>query len=432
MAFWRTEDPDIVVDEKTGRPRVTRGGMWSFQRRFWQLPNFVKILVTGYGGGKTVTLCKRAIAVALHNAPVPSLIISPTFPQARRTVIPTMTSLLTGKSQLRPDMRWRHNKGEHVFEIQVECRPPAYVHYASGDNPDALKGQNIGWAGIDEPFIQDVGVFEQAVARVRDPSARHLEIALGGTPEQLNWGYELAEGELRGRYDVGYVNADTRENKALDPSYAARMIKGFDPKAAEAYVGGKFVSLSTGRVFYAFDRARNVVEAKPEGTHFWCTDFNVDPMAFAVGWYRGDRVHIYAEYELPNADTEYAASVVREKHHEVRICFPDPTGKQRSTNAPAGMSDFKWIQRAGFIVLAPNEPWPRRDSYNSVNRKLADGSMTVDPSCKRLVRYMTEHSHELMAKQEAMTHLLDAVRYGVTYLFPAFRTTSGATKIVGA
>lgn len=407
--------------------------MWDYQRQWWDLPNFIRLMVTGYGGGKTVTLMKWSIAMALHNAPVPFGIVSPTFPMARKTVVPTLTRLLAGKETVRQDMKWSHNQSAHEFKINVECRPPATLIYMSGDNPIALKGSNLCGAAIDEPFIQDYEVMLQMLARVRDPDAKMLALGLGGTPEQLNWGYDLAEGELKSQFDVGYVTADTRQNLAISPEYAARLLKGFDEKAAAAYVGGKFVNMSKGRVFYAFDRERHVAETKTEtATMFVGMDFNVDPMAFVVGYHVGNRAHIIAEHELPNSDTQYACGIIRDKYPTVKIVFPDPSGKHRSTNAPGGMSDFTWIRNAGYVVLAPNNGWPLRDSYNSVNNMFSKGLLTIAPSCKRLIRYLSEYSHENKTKQKSMSHLLDAMRYPITYLFPAYQKSTTSTRMVGA
>ncbi|TXH08972.1 MAG: hypothetical protein E6R03_17360 [Hyphomicrobiaceae bacterium] len=431
MGFWRTEDPVMDFDGRV--PKVIKGGMWSHQREWWALQNFIKLLVGGYGSGKSEIICKWSIAGALHNAPSWSAIVSPSFPQARRTIIPTLTRLLNGKMTVRKDMRWRHNKSDHTFTIDIECRPQATILYLSGDDPDSLKGPNLGQAALDEPFIQQFAVFEQMISRLRDPQAQLIQMGMAGTPEQLNWGYELVEGELKDRYDVGYVNADTRANLALPKGYAERLIKGFDPKAAEAYVQGRFVNLSKGRVFYGFDRDRNVKRIAPySAVHFVGMDFNVNPMSFVVGWHQGNRAHIYAEYELPNSDTEYACSIIREKHPEVRLVFPDPSGRARHTNAPGGASDFTWIARAGLVVMAPIASWARRDSYNALNHMYADGRLTIDPDCKRLIRYLQEHTHELMTRQASMTHLLDAHRYPITYLFPVHRPSSNVSQIQGA
>lgn len=434
MSFWRKEDPVIEYPNgEDGQPIVVKGGMFSHQREWWDLPNFIRLLVGGYGSGKTNTLCKWSIAMALHNAPVPFGIVSPTFTMAKRTIVPTIANLLDGKQTIRQDLKWRLNKGDHEIYIDVECRPRATIMYFSGEDPDALKGPNLCGAGIDEPFIQHEDVFMQMNARCRDPRARLIAMGLTGTPEQLNWGYELAEGEMRGRYDVGYVIADTRLNKAVSKQYSLRLIKGLDPRAAEAYVQGRFVNLSKGRVFYQFDRERNVKEMPSgSGVHFAGMDFNVNPMAFCVGWHAGDRAHIYAEYELPNSDTQYACATIRDEHPKVRLVFPDPSGRRRSTSAPGGMSDFRWIQAAGFVVMSPTDQWPLRDSYNSVNAMLASGRLTIDPSCKRLIRYLSEYSHETIKQQAALSHLLDAMRYPITYLFPAFKKSTAVSKIVGA
>src|SRR5688572_11080731 len=245
MALWRTEDPVIEQVPGTERFRVVKGGLWPHQRAWWALPNFIRLLVGGFGSGKSEVISKWSLAAALHNAPVWSAIVSPSFPQAKRTIIPTLERLLHGKASVRPDIKWTHNRSDHCFYVDVECRPRATLLYLSGDNPDALKGPNLGTVAIDEPFIQERAVFDQRVARCRDPGARIVAMGLAGTPEQLNWGYELAEGELKDSYDVGYVTADTGENKVLGTAYRQRLVKGYDPKAAEAYVSGKFVSLST-------------------------------------------------------------------------------------------------------------------------------------------------------------------------------------------
>lgn len=430
MGFWRTEDPVLGELNEAGVRPILVGGMWKHQREWHSLPNKVKLLVGGYGSGKTRQLCKWCIAGALHNAPAWSAIVSPNFPLARRTVIPTLVELLEGKASIRPDFTWSWDKGDHAFNLFIEGRPPARLLYLSGDNPDNLKGPNLGTAGIDEPFIQDRAVFEQMYARLRDPRARTFALGLTGTPEQLNWGYDIAEGEQRGRYDLGVVHADTRDNLALPKSYSEDLLKAYDEKMAEAYIKGQFVSLSTGRVFYSFDRHKNVADIAPEApTWFIGMDFNVNPMACIVGWHKNGRAHIVKEYEFPNADTQYACSVIKEEFPQIRFVYPDPSGKSRHTNAPGGVSDFTWIQRAGMIVLAPNDAWPRRDSFNAVNAKFHKGELTVSTGCKRLIRYLSEHTHELAKKQESMTHLLDAMRYPITYLYPIHRPSTSVTPM---
>lgn len=425
-SFWRKEDPllEYKSDDPESSPIVKVGGMFNHQRLWWESDNFIKVLVTGYGGGKTLIAAKRCIAMALYNAPSPVICVSPTFKIARRTTIPTIRALLQGKEvQYRGKLKWRFNKTDFEFTIWF-YGAVATIWILSGEDPDALKGANAASALIDEPFIQEKGVFDQILARVRDPIARKREICLTGTPEQLNWGYDICEGEEKDNYDLEFFNASTRENKALPKAYSSTLESAYSEKAALAYVEGKFVSLSTGLVYYAFDPIENVVNL-PEDTHevFAGMDFNVNPMAFIVFWVHGDHMHVIREYEIPNSDTEDAAIILkRDWGRRLQSVYPDPSGKNRSTKAPGGRSDFHILEENGFEVFATAAHPARRDRFNAVNGKLKSrkqkATLTIAPECKKIKRYMMEYSHELMNQQKAMSHLLDAVGYPVAYLFP--------------
>lgn len=424
VPFWRKDPPEL---DATGR--ITRGGMFAHQRRWWDLQNFVRLLVTGYGGGKSLSLCKRSIMLALENAPAPTAIVSPTFPMARETVIETCHELLEGKTRwLRGRFSYDFNKTSHVFRIahrtkRYGIRQGRVIVY-SGEHPERLKGPNLGAASIDEPFIQELAVFEQMVARVRHPRATRREINLGGTPEQLNWGWELVEGGLREDYDVGIVQASTQDNLALPPEYVERLQKAYDEKTAAAYLHGQFVNLASGLVYHAFDAERNVAEMAAPLHAEWGAgmDFNVNPMAFCVFWRANDHMHIVEEFELPNSDTEEACQILTERYGDrILDVYPDPSGRARKTSSPGGRTDFHHIRHAGYRVNSPPAAGPRRDRFNVVNGKLKHRTLTIAPSCKRLRRYLSTHSYELMNRQEGMSHLLDALGYPAVFLFPPIK-----------
>ena len=81
------------------------------------------------------------------------------------------------------DYKFNQQRGEFIIDNWN-----GRIWIGSGDKPDGLRGPNLAWAGIDEPFIQRKEVFDQMVARVRIASAECREIYLTGTPEQMNWG----------------------------------------------------------------------------------------------------------------------------------------------------------------------------------------------------------------------------------------------------
>ncbi|MHC4372180.1 MAG: terminase large subunit domain-containing protein, partial [Planctomycetota bacterium] len=426
--FWRQDD--IILHPETGA--VIKGGMLPKQREWWNLPNDIKIYVGGYGCGKTYVLAKWLIAMTLKNAyedaSVPGAYISPTHAMARETVFETIRSLLYGKcnalrSQRRsngekwPELDFEEHKSSLGFTMRLGTdRRPGRLLCFSGETPERMKGVNLAFVGIDEPFVQDIDVLNQSIARTRHPKAKQIQIAMTGTPEQLNWGYDLIEGELQHRYDVGWVRASTRDNITLKKNYVDKMVAAYDDRLRAAYVEGEFVTLSDGLVYYGFDLNKNLIDAKmPEGAELGVgMDFNVDPMAFCLFWkWRNERMHIMEEFELPNSDTEYACSMLKERFWDkgLRKIYPDASGAARSTNAPGGKSDFHYIKQAGFIINAKHENPLRKDRYNSVNSAFKHMRLTVSPKCQKLKRSLLTYCHELMKKesQKAMSHLLDAL-----------------------
>lgn len=428
MTFWRKEDP--VLDDDG---QVIKGGMWSHQRQWWDSRSYIKALVTGYGGGKTFIGAKRAISMALHNAneggPCPYMIVSPSHRQAKRTIVPALVSLLNGRN-----IKYRYNKTDLEFAIYRNGKSNI-IWIGSGDNPDALKGPNLCGALIDEPFIQPREVFNQMLARVRDPKAKHREIGVTGTPEELNWGYDICAGDEAHKYDIRLIQAHSRANKALPKQYIESLESGYgdDEKMVAAYVGGEFVNLSKGLVYYGFSRERHVMDLPdPGGDLYLGMDFNVNPMAAVVFWVNGQHMHYIDEIELANSDTaEMVNEAQRRYPGRIKTAFPDPSGNSRKTSAVGGITDFAIIRQHGLQVKARPHAPTRRDRYNAANVKFSKNELTLSRKCKRLARYFEQLAHETFKKQEDMTHLTDGATYPVEYLFPIVVHLATQTRIKG-
>lgn len=413
--FWRMDDPVLGQDGSVIWP-----GMWPHQRKWWCLPNKFKALVTGYGGGKTFIGGKRCISGAILNAPAPSLAISPTYDMARLTIVETITDLLEERK-----IPHHYNKNEKEFSFRY-MRRKCKIIVRSGDKPKTLKGPNIGQAWIDEPFIQDKEVLEQITARVRNPKAGLKEILITGTPESLNWGYDICQGDERENYDLGLVQAPTFDNRAIGQDYYDTLKATYTEKALEAFGHGQFINLATGTVYYGFSIARNIQEREaPEGAILSVgMDFNVNPMSATVFWTKGEHVHYLDEIELADSHTAGMCSRLKVSCPEAVTVYPDASGAQRSTASSApGESDLSILRDNGFRVrVNPSNPLII-DRENAVNKKLEDGTITISPKCKKLKQYLTQYTHENRKKEQgkAMSHLIDAFGYPIAYLFPIKR-----------
>ena len=422
--FWRLDVPEIAEGGT-----IARGGMFTHQREWWELPNFIRGLVTGYGGGKTMALGKRMIWLALKNAPVPVVTVSPSYPMALTTIVQTIDELLAGKCRNEPELRYNLFRSQpYRFDIRLGHRR-ATILCMSGERPERLKGSNIAAAGIDEPFIQPVEVFQQILARVRHPDARQREINITGTPEGVvGWGYDLFQGDMRDKHDLGLVQCASTENLALPAGYLERLVNSYDEAAAEAYVHGKFVNLSTGRVYHSYDPDIHTVDVEKPAEAELCVgmDFNVNPLAFVVFWRTQSRLHIVGEHELPNCDAEQAAQFIRDKYPTVRRIYPDASGQNRQHAGAGGKSAHGYLRDAGFTICARRANPQIVDRINACNGALRHGRVTIAPSCRKMRAYLLGYTHTDSNKQvqKDMSHLLDAFGYPVSNLFPVDRNAA--------
>jgi PBSX family phage terminase large subunit len=226
-------------------------GFIDHQKRFWDLQNYIKILVGGYGSGKTYIGALRLMYLSYLNQGIPVMYVSPSYKMAKRTIIPTLKGIMN-----RSGVTYTHNKTENEIRI---LNWNGKIWIGSGDDPQGLLGQELAAIGIDEPFIQSKDVFDIGISRVRHPEAAKREIFLTGTPESLNWGYDIALNN-EDQYDVGVVFGDTLDNPHLPDQYKESLLETYSQEMVDAYVHGKFVNLQQGRVYKNFDRDIHVVE----------------------------------------------------------------------------------------------------------------------------------------------------------------------------
>jgi len=273
----------------------------------------IKAIVVGYGGGKTYSMAHEMLALAIENAPIPVLIVEPTYPMVRDIVVPAYEELFDTLG-----MSYTYNQNANRITVPEFN---AQIWLRSGDNPQRLKGPNIASAAIDEPFIQDRDVFKQVVARVRHPLARKRVILLTGTPEGLGWGYEelYKKTSLTRSVEADGVRIDVYEGKgrkwlrtsseinvALNPDYFDSLRESHTELELKAYLSGEFVNMTQGRIYYAYSEANDRdCELLPGLPVIVTCDFNVSemPMSWGVGQERTDGIYVRAALQKQYTNT---------------------------------------------------------------------------------------------------------------------------------
>ncbi len=413
--------------------------MWDTQRACWFSDNYIKAFLAGYGSGKSTLLCKRIIASALHNAPVPVMLVSPSYRQAKRTVIPTLLSLLHGRK-----IKYKYNRSDAMFELFYHGRT-AHIWVGSGDVPDSLKGANLAAVYADEAFMLDYTVIEICLSRIRDPRARLRELFLCGTPEDgvAGWAYDVLEGDRKKDFDIGLYQASTLENKALPKEFIESLMSAYDEKTREAYIHGKLVNMSSGVIYGSFDKARHVRSVKlPRDVEVFAgVDFNFDPACATLFYVTGDGVmNIFDEVHLTGGHDTYdlVDEVWKAARGQLTTFFPDPSGTQRKSVARVGTTDITILQQAGIRLRKPPEPFsirarrrtpPRRDRYNATNGMFREDKIVIDPRCKHLIKSFTMGTYEGFTRHDGHDHqcfsgdtLVETLHQGVVRMRDMSRT----------
>jgi len=397
--------------------KIKRESFLPSQLKWWDLPNFYKLLVGGYGSGKTHIGAMRSIFLSHVNSGIPGQYVSPSYPMAEKTIVMSLKEIMS-----RSGLDYTYHETKHRFHIK---NWNGHIWIGSGEKPDSLKGANLAWFGIDEPFVQKREVFKQMIARTRHPEATIHEGFLTGTAEELNWGYELINDQ---KIDIGYVVASTLDNPHLPQEYKDNLLASYTPEEIDAYVYGKFVNLTAGRACKPFDREKHVVkrdvkELLENGQLFVSCDFNVDYMSANIGVDLNGHIHFFDKFRKSNSNTFEMADWLRAKHPNLRNCYPDATGTARKTSSTK--SDHQILRDKGFVIHCKSGNPPVKERVNAWNRLLLQDRITIDPKCAELIA-----DNELMVWKKgaldqitdpARTHAFDAASYMVIYKYPIIK-----------
>ena len=384
------------------------------QIEWWDLTNFIKILVGGYGCGKTYIGSLRAIYLSFLNQGIMGMYVSPTYAMAELTTIPTIKDILD-----RMETEYNYNQQKHVFHIPDW---DGLIKIASGDEPKSLKGGNMAWVGIDEPFIQNKMVFDECDRRIRHPRAAHKEMYMTGTPEELNWGYDICMNDTN-KYDVGFVYGKTKDNKYIGNDYYERLWNSYSEEERKAYLEGHFLNLLQGRVYKEFDRERHVrhIDSNPAFRICAGIDFNVDYMSAEIFYDMGTGVHFFDEIRLSNSDTFDLSEKLVAKYPGIPV-YPDPSGSGRRSSSKK--TDHQILRDYGFIVRARTFVGVR-DRVNSVNYLIRKDAFSIEPNaCPNLVKDLernTWKSGEINKDEKELTHAGDGAGYAIEYKYPLLK-----------
>lgn len=393
------------------------------QQRFHQSEARFKGFSGPIGSGKSQALCQEAIKLSYINAGRLGLLGAPTYPMLRDATMSALLEILD-----RNAIPFEHNKGENTLVMKDTG---SRILFRPVEEFERLRGTNLAWFGLDELTYTQEESWLRLEGRLRDPRAQRLCGFGVWTPKGYDWVYRRFFKQKVAGYDA--ITAAAYENRHLldkVPDFYERLKDSYDEVFYRQEVLGEYLNANGGRVYHAFDRAKNVCEVtpRPDARLLWALDFNVNPMCSVVVQLVGDTVLVLDEIVLERASTWQACAEFQNRYRDLNreiVIYGDASGNAMQT---AGVSDYQMIQqyfdKSGYTRIkykvAKANP-AVRDRIALVNGKLKNAAgvsdLLVSPKCKELIKDFEEVSYKAGSalpdkdSDKGRTHLSDALGY---------------------
>lgn len=338
--------------------------------------------------------------------------------------------------------------GKHF--ISVLCR--------SLDNYEMLSGIELGWFWLDEVFQTEKAAVELVFARDRDTRMELNQGLLTTTlDDPSSWMHEM----FVTNYDddlMEVIYAPTEVNREnLPEGYIEGLKKTYDPRNFARMVEAKWITLSAGRIYHAFDKDKHVsddAEFNPALPILWAHDFNIAvnaPISSCLcqikrsigplGW-RNELI-VFDEIVLDSADTNDVIKEMDSRRWKYKLVdqsqvyiFGDASGRSRDTRSKS--SDYDILAQAGFYnQRVPNINPPIRTRHNEVNallkNALGDTRLFIHPRCKTLISgldtvQLKDGSHYI-EKETRSQHITTSLGYLICEAMPSSTPKSGSTNL---
>ncbi len=370
--------------------------------------------VGGFGCGKTLAGCWKAVASAARCIGQDGIMVAPTYDMMDKILVPTLI-----EEVLQPLGLWADCKFKKGPPPKLEWPWGGRIYFYTADKPQRLVAVNAAWGYIDELQLCKELAWKNAAARIRidpaDGSARQLFATF--TPEvpgftHEKWGrLELYGEDLPEGYQVYQPEFDDRWERAGRHPYNNRLSLAFfqtqraewGEEEAKARVDGRFAGVQYGRAYHAYSRENLTETATYTATEpLWVTfDFNSIPgMHVELAQEHGDDVWVVDEVYQRGLTLEGACETVLKRyagrHTEAVYICGDSTGTASASKRSYFhiISDiFRNGSTAGMpfmgrVVSRVKTNPGVEDRVNNVNRLCCDANglrrLKISPKCKCL------------------------------------------------
>ena len=156
-----------------------RKGCTEPQAEFWADPAKFTAFIGGIGSGKTFAGAIKALTMPPDSA---GMVLAPTFPMLRTASLRAFLEIARPAGLIES-----FNKSEYEMTLKGNRT----IFWRSADNPDRLRGPNLGWVWLDEAAMMDEETWLITIGRLRQaPGVAWMTSTPRGT---RHWLYELVK-----------------------------------------------------------------------------------------------------------------------------------------------------------------------------------------------------------------------------------------------
>src|SRR3954453_9215348 len=317
------------------------------QREVFLSPHRFRVLVAGRRFGKTY-LANVELLRAASGRGRTAWYLAPTYRQAKRIAWNRLKELT------RP--YWASKPQES--DLRIEIARGGTIALRGADSYDSLRGEGLDFVVLDEFASMAPAAWKEVLRpALADRQGGALFI---GTPRGYNHFYDLYEG-AQGQSDWATFRFSNEEGGNVAVEELQSAARELDERVYRQEFRASFENLTSGRVYYAFDRVKPV-EYDPRFPLCWSLDFNIDPASSVLCQIVHGHVSVLDEIVLRDASTydvcrEFArrtkawVDAVEEYRLLPVFVYGDATGASRRSSA--SRTDWEIVREflAGRAVI---------------------------------------------------------------------------------
>lgn len=343
----------------------------------------ITALIGGIGSGKSWAGAHYAMNRLINNPQTVGFVGANTNQQLRDATLMRFFSVLD-EFNIEYIPNWQQGFIEFP-SIQYRVKDglrPAKVKFASLENYNSLRGPEYGWIWLDETRDTRKEAFDVIMGRLRCNKSHKREARITTSPSGYTWLYDILMGKNK-MEDVHVITTSTMDNFTQSDDYVDSLKKLYDSRMQEQEIHGRFVNLSAGKIYHAFDRRLHVMEKKLYNlTPRIGVDFNVDNMNAVMGELTQNTFHCFDEV-TGGKNSFHMERILWERFKGRGIIVPDSTGQYKKSSSK--QSDHQILLTRGFeIEKRVRNPY-QEDRWNCVNKLFEEGRLTISPRNEKLI-----------------------------------------------